>query len=198
MHNAGRDQLQSETCPGSLSLLWRGYCMGPSADHRKCWCCYCSRWQAWIALIHWQELGYSRTTVTMSHYLNYLPTWCGDITAYAHVASLQLCSAHVQPPHKMLRHQKVATSKVLSLLYFRETYSSATWSLYPQPRLLSETDLHGNKKNTAEKREEHGRKTIDIDATGKRQELTKVVFHFPITIHVFWGLGSAESPGCCK
>ncbi|KAF4804988.1 SH2 domain-containing protein 4A [Turdus rufiventris] len=56
----------------------------------------------------------------------------------------------------------------------RETDSSATWSLYPQPRLLSETDLHGNKKNTAEKREEHGRKMTDIDTTGKSQELTKM------------------------
>ncbi|XP_068869480.1 SH2 domain-containing protein 4A [Aphelocoma coerulescens] len=55
----------------------------------------------------------------------------------------------------------------------RETDSSATWSLHPQPGLLAETDLHGNKKNTAEKKEEHGRKITDIDTTGKSQELTK-------------------------
>ncbi|XP_014747558.1 PREDICTED: SH2 domain-containing protein 4A [Sturnus vulgaris] len=55
----------------------------------------------------------------------------------------------------------------------RDTDSSATWSLHPQPGLLSETDLHENKKNTAEKREEHGRRMTDTDTTGKSQELTK-------------------------
>lgn len=33
-----------------------------------------------------------------------------------------------------------------------------------------------------EKKEEHGRRMTDIDTTGKSQELTKVAFHFPITI----------------
>ncbi|NXJ19295.1 SH24A protein, partial [Dicrurus megarhynchus] len=51
----------------------------------------------------------------------------------------------------------------------RETDSSATWSLCPQPGLLAETDLHGNKENTAEKKEEHGSKMTDIDTTGKTQ-----------------------------
>lgn len=67
-------------------------------------------------------------------------------------------------------------------MHFRETDSSATWSLHPQPGLLDETGLHGNKKNPAEKKEEHGRKMTDTDTTGKSQELTKVVFYFPITI----------------
>ncbi|XP_074397083.1 SH2 domain-containing protein 4A isoform X2 [Zonotrichia albicollis] len=55
----------------------------------------------------------------------------------------------------------------------RDTESSATWSLHPQPGLLAETDLHGNTKNTVEKKEEHGRRMTDIDTTGKSQELTK-------------------------
>uniref|UniRef100_A0A8C5U316 SH2 domain containing 4A n=1 Tax=Malurus cyaneus samueli TaxID=2593467 RepID=A0A8C5U316_9PASS len=37
---------------------------------------------------------------------------------------------------------------------------------------MVETDLHGNKKNTVEKKEEYGRKMNDI-TTGKTQELTK-------------------------
>ncbi|XP_071412124.1 SH2 domain-containing protein 4A [Pithys albifrons albifrons] len=54
----------------------------------------------------------------------------------------------------------------------RETDSSVTWSLHSQPGLLGETDLHGNKKSTVEKKEEHGRKITDT-TTGKSQELTK-------------------------
>ncbi|KFW75689.1 SH2 domain-containing protein 4A [Manacus vitellinus] len=54
----------------------------------------------------------------------------------------------------------------------RETDSSITWSLHPQPGLLGETDLHENKKSTVQTKEERGRKMTDT-TTGKSQELTK-------------------------
>ncbi|KFQ07749.1 SH2 domain-containing protein 4A [Leptosomus discolor] len=55
----------------------------------------------------------------------------------------------------------------------RETDSSVTWSLHPQPGALGETDLHRNKKSTVEEKKEDGRKTAAA-TTGKSQELTKV------------------------
>ncbi|XP_076193045.1 SH2 domain-containing protein 4A [Aptenodytes patagonicus] len=54
----------------------------------------------------------------------------------------------------------------------RETDSSVTRSLHPQPGGLGETDLHGNKKSTVEEKKEGGRKTAAA-TTGKSQELTK-------------------------
>ncbi|KAM6301523.1 SH2 domain-containing protein 4A [Aegotheles albertisi] len=54
----------------------------------------------------------------------------------------------------------------------RETDSSVTQSLHPQLGVLSETDLHGNKKSTVEEKKEGGRKTAAA-TTGKSQELTK-------------------------
>ncbi|XP_050752089.1 SH2 domain-containing protein 4A [Gymnogyps californianus] len=54
----------------------------------------------------------------------------------------------------------------------RETDSSATRSLHPQPGGLGETDLHGNKKSTVEEKKEGGRKTAAA-TTGKSQDLTK-------------------------
>ncbi|KFQ71237.1 SH2 domain-containing protein 4A [Phaethon lepturus] len=54
----------------------------------------------------------------------------------------------------------------------RETDSSVTRSLHPQPRVLGETDLHRNKKSTVEEKKEDGRKTAAA-TTGKSQELTK-------------------------
>ncbi|KFV98590.1 SH2 domain-containing protein 4A [Eurypyga helias] len=47
-------------------------------------------------------------------------------------------------------------SQVLSPLRFRETDSSVTQSLHPQPGVLGETDLHGNKKSTVEEKKEEG------------------------------------------
>lgn len=65
---------------------------------------------------------------------------------------------------------------------FRETDFSVTRSLHPQPGVLGETDLHGNKKSTVEEKKEGGRKTTAA-TTGKSQELTKVVFPlFSITV----------------
>ncbi|XP_052630205.1 SH2 domain-containing protein 4A [Harpia harpyja] len=54
----------------------------------------------------------------------------------------------------------------------RETDSSVTRSLHPQPGVLSETDLHANKKSTVEEKKENGRKAAAA-TTGKSQELTK-------------------------
>ncbi|KFP97688.1 SH2 domain-containing protein 4A [Haliaeetus albicilla] len=54
----------------------------------------------------------------------------------------------------------------------RETDSSVTRSLHPQPGVLSETDLHANKKSTVEEKKEDGRKTAAA-TTGKSQELAK-------------------------
>ncbi|XP_061848190.1 SH2 domain-containing protein 4A isoform X2 [Colius striatus] len=53
----------------------------------------------------------------------------------------------------------------------RETDSPGTQSLHPQQGVLGETDLHGNKKSTVEKKED-GRKTAAA-TTGKSQKLTK-------------------------
>ncbi|KAM6269751.1 SH2 domain-containing protein 4A [Porphyrio hochstetteri] len=54
----------------------------------------------------------------------------------------------------------------------RETDSSVTRSLHPQPAVLGETDLHRNKRRTVEEKEERGRKAAAA-TTGKSQELTK-------------------------
>uniref|UniRef100_A0A8C0F3M5 SH2 domain containing 4A n=1 Tax=Bubo bubo TaxID=30461 RepID=A0A8C0F3M5_BUBBB len=54
----------------------------------------------------------------------------------------------------------------------RETDSSVTWSLHPQPGVLGETDLYRNKKSTVEEKKEGGRKTAAA-TTGKSQELAK-------------------------
>ncbi|KAM6401447.1 SH2 domain-containing protein 4A [Pluvialis apricaria] len=54
----------------------------------------------------------------------------------------------------------------------RETDFSVTRCLHPQPGVLGETDLHGNKKSTVEEKKEGGRKTTAA-TTGKSQELTK-------------------------
>ncbi|KAM6073492.1 SH2 domain-containing protein 4A [Theristicus caerulescens] len=54
----------------------------------------------------------------------------------------------------------------------RETDSSVTQSLHPQPGVLDETGLHGNKKSTVEEKKEGGRKTAAA-TTGKSQGLTK-------------------------
>ncbi|XP_009500055.1 SH2 domain-containing protein 4A [Phalacrocorax carbo] len=54
----------------------------------------------------------------------------------------------------------------------RETDSPVTRSLHPQPGVLGETDLHGNKKSTVEEKKEGGRKTAAA-TTGKSQEVTK-------------------------
>jgi len=68
-------------------------------------------------------------------------------------------------------------------LHFRETDSSVTRSLHPQPGVLGKTDLHGNKKSIVEEKKEGGRKTAAAATTGKSQELPKVVLPlFSITI----------------
>uniref|UniRef100_A0A8C0C3Y9 SH2 domain containing 4A n=1 Tax=Buteo japonicus TaxID=224669 RepID=A0A8C0C3Y9_9AVES len=69
--------------------------------------------------------------------------------------------------------------EVFSLLHFRETDSSVTRSLHPQPGVLSETDLHANKKSTVEEKKEDGRKTAAA-TTGKSQELAKDSFFVPV------------------
>ncbi|KFZ51209.1 SH2 domain-containing protein 4A [Podiceps cristatus] len=58
------------------------------------------------------------------------------------------------------------------LAFCKETNSSVTQALHPQPGVLAETDLHGNKKSTVEEKKENGRK-IAAATTGKSQELTK-------------------------
>ncbi|XP_010182812.1 PREDICTED: SH2 domain-containing protein 4A [Mesitornis unicolor] len=54
----------------------------------------------------------------------------------------------------------------------RESDSSVTRSLHPEPGVLGETDLHGIKKTTAEEKKENGRKNTAA-TTGRSQELTK-------------------------
>ncbi|KFQ35689.1 SH2 domain-containing protein 4A [Mesitornis unicolor] len=55
----------------------------------------------------------------------------------------------------------------------RESDSSVTRSLHPEPGVLGETDLHGIKKTTAEEKKENGRKNTAA-TTGRSQELTKM------------------------
>ncbi|KFQ66419.1 SH2 domain-containing protein 4A [Pelecanus crispus] len=64
------------------------------------------------------------------------------------------------------REQQVTPSgsSVLSLLHFRETDSSVTWSLHLQPGVLGETDLHGNKKSTVEEKKEGEETTAPQEA----------------------------------
>ncbi|XP_009896363.1 SH2 domain-containing protein 4A [Dryobates pubescens] len=54
----------------------------------------------------------------------------------------------------------------------RETDSSVTWSLHPQPGALGETDLHGKKGCAVEEKKESGRKTAAA-LPGKSQEPAK-------------------------
>ncbi|KAM9381748.1 SH2 domain-containing protein 4A [Phaethornis superciliosus] len=54
-----------------------------------------------------------------------------------------------------------------------ETDSSASQSLHPQLGVLNQTDLHGNKTNSAEEEKKDGRKTAAAATTGKSWELTK-------------------------
>ncbi|KAM6346737.1 SH2 domain-containing protein 4A [Podargus strigoides] len=54
----------------------------------------------------------------------------------------------------------------------RGTDSSVTQSLHPQPEVLGETHLHGNKKCTVEEKKEGGKKPAAA-IPGKNQELTK-------------------------
>ncbi|XP_064004648.1 SH2 domain-containing protein 4A [Pogoniulus pusillus] len=54
----------------------------------------------------------------------------------------------------------------------RETDSSVTWSLHPQPGVLGETDLHGKKGCAVTEKKESERRTA-ATAPGKSQELAK-------------------------
>ncbi|XP_008497814.2 SH2 domain-containing protein 4A [Calypte anna] len=54
-----------------------------------------------------------------------------------------------------------------------ETDSSVAQSLHPQPGVLGETDLLGNKKSTVEEEKKDGRKSAAAATTGKSWEVTK-------------------------
>ncbi|KFP05287.1 SH2 domain-containing protein 4A [Calypte anna] len=71
---------------------------------------------------------------------------------------------------KRLAGEQGKEGSPLSLLHFSETDSSVAQSLHPQPGVLGETDLLGNKKSTVEEEKKDGRKSAAAATTGKSWE----------------------------